>query len=81
MCQKRTQCASNQRNERQMLTSKTRGPNRFRKREARRLFEAGAERVEFDPKTGRLIGYRQAETATPPANEWDKATEKLQASK
>jgi len=27
---------------------------RFTKREARRMFDAGAERVEFDPKTGRL---------------------------
>jgi hypothetical protein len=59
---------------------KPRGPNRFRKREARRLFEAGAERVEFDPKTGRLIGYRQDDTRTndPPSktSEWDKALAK-----
>jgi hypothetical protein len=52
--------------------SKPRGPNRFRKREARRLFEAGAERVEFDPVTGRLIGYRHAtETRASPKSSWD----------
>jgi hypothetical protein len=49
-----------------------RGPNRFRKREARRLFEAGAERVEFDPVTGRLIGYKHAgEMLASCENSWD----------
>jgi hypothetical protein len=31
---------------------------RFRKRELRRAFEAGAERVEIDPKTGILTAYK-----------------------
>jgi hypothetical protein len=45
---------------------------RFTKREARRMFDAGAERVEFDPKTGRLIGYRHQSETSREANTWDK---------
>jgi hypothetical protein len=56
---------------------KGRGPNRVRVREVRRLFQAGAEKVEVDPVTGRLIGYRHDDTRTPnpksgeQANPWD----------
>jgi hypothetical protein len=59
------------------LPTKPRGPSRFRKREARRLFEAGAERVEFDPTTGRLIGYRHQGENSAPGTEWDAAMENL----
>jgi hypothetical protein len=59
--------------------TKPRGPNRFRKREVRRLFEAGADRVEYDSKTGRLIGYRhQGETPAPPGSEWEAEIKKLE---
>jgi hypothetical protein len=53
------------------MPAKPRGPSRFRKREARRLFEAGAERVEFDPVTGRLIGYKHADETLAARNSWD----------
>jgi hypothetical protein len=53
------------------IPTKPRGPSRWRMRDARRLFQAGAERVEIDP-SGRLIGYKHAgETSASRKNPWD----------
>ena len=45
----------------------------FKLRNARRMFAAGADRIEFDSATGLLTGYKTGKAETPPteANSWD----------
>jgi hypothetical protein len=64
-----------------VATKPPRRQNRFNEREAARAGRAGiaigADRVDIDPATGKISIILPGKGGTPPANEWDAATEKL----